>query len=182
MVQGYWSGATRKYFHPFRYAFVMVTISTILTLYSGTYDKQMNEMTVMQEQEEGSFFQPVNPDLTDEQQAAQLEFNNQVSDFVRNYLNLISLFFIPLGGLAVWLTFVDKKKYYREHIISACYYIGQTSLIGIPLIFLSLMNLINPIRNSLISISLSLIYGVWMLKPIRQVGLGQWCPCQSLLF
>lgn len=167
VVKGYWDGATRKFYNPLRYAFVMVTISTLITLGSGVYDQQMVEVT---QSSEGFFNPQLDPSLSEEERQIQQDWNNKVQENTKKYLNVISLLGIPFGALSLRLLFVDRKRYYGEHIIAACYYIGHTSLLGIPLILLALFGVLGPIENSIIALLVNLIYGIWMIKKIYDVS------------
>lgn len=160
VVQGYWAGKTRTYFNPFRYAFVMATLSALITISSGVYDKQMSEMATEQT------FGAIDPTATPEEIAEQAEINAEIQMMVRKYLSFITLAIIPFAALAMWLVFKDTEKYLGEHMITAAYYFGHTTLLGISLIFLSLFDVLDAYSQLTVSMVLNAVYGLFMLKKV----------------
>ncbi|KAB2814619.1 DUF3667 domain-containing protein [Phaeocystidibacter luteus] len=166
LVRGYWRGQTRSYTNPLRFLFVAVTLSTLTTIGTGVYDKQMEQM---KEMNAGMFSPQVREGMTEEEIAQQAEIQEATQRYIRKYLNLFSLIMTPFAAAALWILLKDTEVYYGEHIISACYYIGLTSALGIPLTFLSLADVLGPYENTAISLGLSTVYGMYMLKSIYKI-------------
>ncbi|KAB2817540.1 DUF3667 domain-containing protein [Phaeocystidibacter marisrubri] len=167
VVKGYWSGMTRTYFNPFRYAFLMATFSALLTLSTGVYDKQMGEM-----QSEGI----VSGDLADQpsdEAAFQAEINQKIQTFIRKYLSFFTLMMIPFGAFCLWLLLKGKGIYLGEHMVTSAYYFGHTSLLGIPLIVLSYYDVLHALGQMTISMVINLVYGAILIKKVNDISWGR---------
>lgn len=107
--------------------------------------------------------------MTEEEVAEQAKIQETTQKYIRKYLNLFSLIMTPFAAAALWILLKDTEVYYGEHIISACYYIGITSAMGIPLTFLALAGAINPYENTAISMGINVLYGMFMLKSVYKI-------------
>lgn len=162
VVRGYWEGKTRAFTNPIRYAFLMVTLSTLVTVGTGLYDKQFEQT----QSGESALIKLQNPDgFTPEQE----ELNKEVQQLTKKYLSVFSLILIPIGSISLWVFFMDKKRYYGEHVIAACYYLGHTSLIGIPFSLLALTGLLTADANLILSSGVGIVYGIYMIRQTYQV-------------
>lgn len=161
VLKSYWSGATRINYNPMRYAFITVTVSTLITVSTGVYDRQIDEVV---ESEDGASIVQFDPDMTEEEKKEQLDRFYMVQEQIQKFLSFFSLIIIPFGAFATWLLLRDLGHYYGEHMIAASYYIGHTTLLSIPLIFLYYFDVIVATTQSTLSIIISIIYGVFMLK------------------
>ena len=115
VISNYLSGVGRyRYYNPFRYAFVVVTVSTLLFSWAGYFD-----------------------DVT----AANTNPNPETSfvdtDVVKDYSNLLVLPLIPFCSLATWLLF--RRKNLAEHLVINFFIFGHVSLFGFPQILLYLI-------------------------------------------
>ncbi|MGB0429124.1 MAG: hypothetical protein ACPGLV_01530 [Bacteroidia bacterium] len=95
-----------KHYNPFRYAFILGTLSAFLYVYFGLYEKAISIGVV----------------------------NMQASDFealnvIEKYANIISLLIIPFMSLASYLVF--RKHNYAEHMVANFFVFGQATLIGL---------------------------------------------------
>lgn len=156
VVKGYLAGKTRKFYHPFRYALVMVTLHTILTVSTGVYDDQVHRMT----DDPSSWNAVAAEGMTED----QVRWNAKLQEEIKGYLSLFTLIGIPIGAIGLWLLFRDKKLYFGEHLVSASYYIGHASLLSIPFTIIAIFIQYNPMWNLISSTVIYIGYGTVMLK------------------
>ena len=116
VIKDYIEGKTRPYFPPFRYAFILVTISAVLTVWSGIFDTQ---------QEAFSYFEQA------DQTESQAVFQQQLGEGIKRFLNLLIIIVLPFYALSTWLLLRKKGYNYAEHMIASIYLVGQTSFYGI---------------------------------------------------
>lgn len=166
VVRNYWDGITRRYYNPLRYAFIMVTLSTLVTLTSGVYEKQVSEISGSGNT--ASWVQP-RPGMTEEEIAEQRAFQDRIQQETKKYLSVFSLLTVPVGAFALWLLFRDRRKYMGELMIATAYYIGHTSLFSITWTIAAYFDLLGATGNMALSSLFNLIYGVFMLKHIFRI-------------
>lgn len=167
VIKGYWAGKTRTYFNPFRYAFLMATFSALLTLSTGVYDKQIGEM-----QSEGLVAQ-TQTDQSPEELSAQAELNEKIQTTIRKYLSFFTLIVIPFAAFCLWLFLKDKGKYLGEHMVTTAYYFGHTSLLSIPLIFLSFFDVLHAMGQVVLSMIINFVYGAILIKKVNDISWGR---------
>lgn len=114
VIKDYINGVTRPYFPPFRYAFILVTISTVLTVSSGIFEMQQAEFMQIEGNEPGTG------------QAMQQE----IQAFIGRFLNLFVIVILPFNAFGTWLFTRRQKFNYAEHFVANTFLIGQTSLYG----------------------------------------------------
>ena len=114
VVKNFVEGRTRPYFPPFRYAFILITISTVIMVSSGIFEAQQDQFVQIQ----------------GDDPSAQAEIQGKFQAFVGRFLNLFVIVILPFNALATWL-FTRKRGYnYAEHFVANTFLIGQTSLYG----------------------------------------------------
>lgn len=134
------NGATVRYYHPFRYLFVLLTIQVLVMLYVIDMDQVL-----------GGMVQPNNGNST----AQELQMN-----FTRNlmsYNHLMIAASLPILALSYWLMFGVKKYTYGEQLIITSYAYGHSVFIGIILSLAYLLN-VNYVFLGGVSILVSLVY------------------------
>lgn len=162
VVRGYWDGLTKRYYNPVRYAFVMATLSALITITSGVYDQQMLDMESDQNQSEWMY--GMGQDLSPEELEEQKELNHKVQQETKKYLSFISLVLIPIGAFAMWLFYKRDGMFYGEALIATAYFIGHTSLLSIFFTILSLTGAISPVENLIGSTAIYIVFGTYILK------------------
>jgi hypothetical protein len=116
VVGDYVSGRTKPYFPPFRFAFILVTLSVIVTVSSGVFDMQQDSLSQQWQVTE----------MTEEQK----KFQETFGEYFQRFMNFFIIIMLPFYALASWL-FTRKKGYnYAEHFVANTFLVGQTSLYG----------------------------------------------------
>ncbi len=120
VIDSYLSGATRRYYNPFRYYFIIIAVSALLQLSLGIFDLQQAEIR-----------ETLNPNMTEEQLQQQLI----IMEYTKKFLNIIPLFILPFIALGFKWMFRKQKWNFAEHLIGTTYIYGQTAVLGlIPLL------------------------------------------------
>lgn len=143
MLTKYFKKATNHYMHPFRFAFLLATISALATVLSGTFDSSfLMDFS-------GGFTEGWNNyDVDKSEQLAKLEVGIEVIETIKKYFAFILLINIPFYALGSFIVYYKRKLNFTEHLILNCYALGLALLIGLPL------NLLMLVDNGL------LVYGV----------------------
>lgn len=162
VITGFWKGQTRKYFHPFRYAFVMATLASLTTISTGVYDRQMEEVKTGN----NSWISGMN---TAPQSEDQMAMALEVQEQVRKYLSLISLLIIPFAGFGVWLLFKDQGIYFGEQMVAASYFTGQTSALGILITLVVYLFGLSGSTHMTMSMVVDLFYGLFVIRTLYKV-------------
>ncbi len=153
MLTKYFKKATVTFMHPFRFAFLMATISAILTVFSGTFDSS----SIMQFSEGWN-----NYEIENKPSDAQMEMGIEVLETIKKYFAFILLINIPFYALASFLFYYKRRLNFTEHLILNCYALGFSLLMGLPLVLLMLAEnglAIYSILNPIITIlSFAFIY------------------------
>ncbi len=139
LLKDYLNGATIKYFHPFRYLFLWLTIQVFLMV--SIIDMESITMNMIE------------PSID----AKQMEFQRSWMHFVYSYNHLLISASIPFLALAYWVVFGVKKYNFGEQLIITAYSYGQVVVLGIIVSFLYLLNL-NVIAVSMSSLALTFLY------------------------
>lgn len=143
ITKDYLNKATRRYVHPFRFAFIVASLSAILTLLSGAFESTDLSQFSTDKTEEG------------------IQRMEEVFDFVKKYLSLIMLAVIPFYAMVAKWFYAKRKLNYTEHLIVACYAYSFSLIISWPLILLVLLP--NGLFiNGLISFPATIIAMAWV--------------------
>jgi len=121
-IIGYFNRDTVRYMHPFRFVFVLATISAILTVMLSSYDsselsEQMNA-------------------ISGEQSEKSKEFYDRFFGIFNDYLTLIIMLGIPFNALASKIVYLKYKYNFAEHLILNSFGYGLTIAISLPAFFL----------------------------------------------
>ena len=120
VIESYISGATRKYYNPFRYYFIIIAIAAILQLSLGLFDLQQAEIR-----------ETLNPNMSEEALQQQLA----IMEYVKKFLNIIPLLILPFIALGFKWMFRKRRWNFAEHLIGTTFIYGQTAILGlIPLL------------------------------------------------
>ncbi len=126
VVEDVISGKTVRYYNPFRYVLIWATISVVLNISSGVFDAQQADI------QEG-----MNELLgVEDRNSRQQEIQQTFQEEVKNWLNFIVLLLIPFMSLMTKWLFRKKEYNYAEHLVANTYLLGQTTLIGVPILFI----------------------------------------------
>lgn len=139
-IKDFLGGATVRYMHPFRYVFVLATISALMTvLFTIDGVEELQNFDFMQE----------DSDITKKQS----ENAKMFQDIFKKYLALFIMLAIPFNAIASALIYRKRKLYYTEHLILNSYAYGFTLILSIPfylLLFLPNGFIWNAIAGTLI--------------------------------
>lgn len=116
VIVSYLGGATKKYYNPFRYYFIIIAVSAVLQVWLGTFDMQQTDLR-----------KTLSPDISEEQLQTQLA----IIEFMKKFLNFIPLIILPfIARFFKWM-FRKQDWNYAEHLIGATFIYAQTTIIGI---------------------------------------------------
>ncbi|NRB51088.1 MAG: DUF3667 domain-containing protein [Saprospiraceae bacterium] len=157
VVESYLSGATRRYYNPFRYYFLIIAVSALIQLSLGIFDLQQAEIR-----------ETLNPNMSEEELQMQLT----IMEYVKKFLNIIPLFILPFIALAFKWMYPKGKWNYAEFLISTTFIYGQTAIIGlIPLlVFYFIPQYIG--WGFPISLLLSTLYSTYTYQKAFQISVG----------
>ncbi len=116
VIESYLSGATRRYYNPFRYYFIIIAISTLLQLSLGVFDLQQADIR-----------ETLNPNMSEEALQMQLA----IMEYVKKFLNIIPLLILPFIALTFKWIFRKRKWNFAEHLISTTFIYAQTAILGL---------------------------------------------------
>ena len=119
----YLQQGTVRYFHPFRFVFVLATLTALLTILSGAFE-DVNQGWAEGYAENGN----------NTEEGAQ--FNQTVFKYIQNYLAFIIMLAIPFYALIARLFYRKFKLYFGEHLIIASYAYGLALALSLPFIAL----------------------------------------------
>lgn len=142
VIKEYIDGRTKVYMSPFRFVFLLASISILISLNTHVYEAQQASIA--------DFF------------GGNPENNKKAVELMRPYLNLIYMLLIPFISLFSWRFFKKKGFNYAEHLVTNAYLFGLSAAIGsfmllIIFIFPSLMG-VSSVFSMVISV-LCLVYG-----------------------
>lgn len=132
MIDNYLQRATVRYMHPFRFVFLLATISALATILSGTF-----ESSQMMEGMEG-YVDGFNESASDRNKAS-IEKGIVIIETVKKYLAFIMLANIPVNALASFLVYFRRRYNYTEHLILNCYLYGFSIIVSLPLFLVMLL-------------------------------------------
>ena len=112
VINGYLNGITIRYFHPFRFVFLLLTLSVFLMVVTGAYDVVQESFAVRYT---GNYV----PDI-----------QKRIMTGINSYMHIMLAVSIPILALASWLFFRSSKLNYAEHLIINSFAYGETVLLG----------------------------------------------------
>lgn len=93
VISDYCNGKTKPYYHPFRYIFLMASISILIGFYLHIYDAQQDSF---------------NDALGISQDAEQIARQQEINKYIKSYMNLIYLIIIPFMSYFTYRLFKRK--------------------------------------------------------------------------
>lgn len=148
VINGYISGARKRYMNPISFFAIGVTLSGIMFyILQDIYDVKLTETSFADE-------------------------NTPKMDFVFDYQGILSYLIMPFYALMTWVLFLDKKALnYTEHLVANAYIVGQVTfvqfLICIPLF--GFFDVSYEFVNGLILLFM-VTYQFHVLKKIHQIN------------
>lgn len=130
VISGYIDGVRKRYFNPFSYLLISITLAGVATLITRDFTikaiSAANSVTSTNE--------------------IGIQATEQVMNFIFDYQSFMTIISIPLYAFVSWLVFLNKKKYnYLEHNIIYIYTSAQLSVINfliVGIIYLIHVNLL----------------------------------------
>jgi hypothetical protein len=151
VIDGYIKGVRKRYFNPFSYLLISITLAGISFYFLKDLAIQSLEATPTVNTTGNPF--------------ENKEFLENFLNFIFDYQAFLTASIIPIYGFISWIVFLNKKKYnYFEHIIIYIYASAQISILNF-LVTTPLFFIHQDSGNiaSLIVSSLSIFYNTYVL-------------------
>ncbi|MBT8179998.1 MAG: DUF3667 domain-containing protein [Eudoraea sp.] len=155
VIDGYISGIRRKYLNPIGYLGIALTLSGVLYF--------ILQKVFVVEMDMDVFNQGVNPELY-----------KKIMPILGDYQSLVFILFIPIFGIAGWLTFNKRSYLFTEYLVLMLYTLAQWSIISFPISLIVLI--VSPqdfIIMSTIMLPLMLAYVIYVIQRINKFTIGQ---------
>jgi len=115
VIQDYIRGVRKRYFNPFSYLLISITLAGLSTIIMREY--MMDAFNI------ASGSDTMGKDAQD--------FGKGLTDFIYEYQAMITILSLPLYAFVSWLVFLNRKQFnYLEHHIIYVYTIAHTSIIS----------------------------------------------------
>ena len=161
VIDGYINGVRKKYFNPFSYLLLSITLSGISIYFLK--DAAIESMQNFN----------VNPNANNA--FNNEEFTKKIMGYIYDYQAFLSALVIPFYGFISWLVFFNKKKYnFIEHMVIYFFASAQFSIVNF-LIVTPIYFINSKISNtvSLIFLGLSLAYNAYILINLFKLNFFQ---------
>lgn len=159
----YLGGENRKvYTNPIQYAVLLVGAYYFMF---ALLPENLVDMSAFQESAYAQGFNMTGASsepIDEERMRESLELGQEVSNFIFQYLNVLTFLFIPITAIFTYLVYRKSKLYYPEHLVLNAYIVGTYSLLGILTIPLYVINLSLAFLSSLLMIA----YQIWAYMDI----------------
>ena len=119
IINEYLDGRTKDYLNPLKYLFIIVGLSTLLTIWSNAFDSGITTTNELF-------------DIPDE----STRFQAKIMAFMKKYLNIFTILFIPFYSIISRWLLKKHKQFYAEHLIINSYLYAQYALIYILPLFI----------------------------------------------
>ncbi len=140
VIEGYVNGVRKRYYNPFSYLLISITLAGLATLI--TRDIAMEAIAAANQ---------VNNN-------ASVQFTEQMMDIIFDYQSFLTIASIPLYAFVSWIVFLNKKKFnYLEHNIVYVYTSAQLSIINFLIVGLLFIIQIDFFVETSIAISILLV-------------------------
>lgn len=155
VIDGYISGIRKKHLNPISYFGIALTLSG-LTIYliQKVFDVKM-DLDV--------FNQGVNPELY-----------QKIMPVIMDFSSVVFVLFIPIFGIAGWLTFNKKGYVFSEYLIVFLYTLAHWSIVSFPVSLI--MILFAPdeyMELSAIMLPLMVAYSIYVMQRINKFSAGK---------
>ena len=154
LINQYLDGRTKDFMNPLKYLFIIVGISTLLTIWLNIFETSISNTNELM-------------GIPDE----SLQFQDRLISFMKKYLNIFTILFIPFYSIISKLLLKKYAHNYAEHLILNSYLYAHFSLINIvPLLaVLVFPGWVNYVRFS--GIGVFVIYYTYALHSIYKTSL-----------
>ncbi len=119
LVNNYLSGKTKVYYNPLNYLLLVTGVGAALVIWLGIFDANI---------------QGTNEVLGINKNPKDVALQRNTLEFMKQYINIISLFLLPFISLFSKWFFHKRKLFYGEHLILNSFVLGQSSAISILLL------------------------------------------------
>lgn len=150
VIGGFISGTRKKYMNPISYFTIAITLTSILVFF------------MKKAFPEGFDFDIMDTGIYDAQT------NKRMTDFLLNFYNILFIIQIPVYAVAGYISLLDKKFLFSEHLVTFIYTQAQYSITSAPVTLIVI--LLAPtyyMALGFIFIVLTLIYSLWVLKRLH---------------
>ncbi|MEQ6123047.1 DUF3667 domain-containing protein [Pseudotenacibaculum sp. MALMAid0570] len=160
VINGYIDGVRKKYFNPFSYLLISITLAGISFYF-------LKDIAIQSLETAPTINQTGNP-------FGDKQFLESFLNFIFDYQAFLTALIIPVYALISWVVFLNRKKYnYLEHVIIYIYASAQISILNF--IVATPVFFIDSVIGNYISLgisSLSVVYNSYIL--IRLFKLTFW--------
>ena len=155
VIDGYISGIRRKYLNPISYLGIALTLSGLtIFLIQKVFDVNM-DLDV--------FNQGVNPEL-----------NQKIMPIMFDFSSLVFVLFIPIFGIAGWLTFNKKGYVFAEYLIVFFYTLAHWSIVSFPIgLTMIIVAPSNYLELSTVMLPAMIAYSLYVMQRIHKFKTGQ---------
>jgi len=155
VIDGYISGIRRKYLNPISYLGIALTLSGLtIFLMQKVFDVNM-DLDV--------FNQGVNPELY-----------QKVMPIIMDFSSLVFVLFIPIFGIAGWLTFNKKGYVFSEYLIVFLYTLAHWSIVSFPISLIVIIFAPNDYMElSTIMLPAMMAYSIYVMQRINKFTAGK---------
>ncbi len=116
VIDGYIHGVRKRYFHPFSYLLISITLAGVSLYFLKDLAIQSIESATI-------------PNTNNSFNSK--EFQETVFNYAFDYQSFVTALTIPIYGFISWIVFLNKKKYnYFEHMIIYIYTSAQISILN----------------------------------------------------
>ena len=157
VVSNFLNGITVPYAHPFRFIFVWATVSTLIALYTGAYDKM------------GKIGLDMCADVN-EQGGVRGAFVDAYMELLKQYMSVVYMMLVPFFSICTSLFYRKHKLYFPEHLILHSYSQGVSIALGLQI---TLLYLIVPPEGVKILSGTSMIIGLSVVSYVNSRFFGE---------
>lgn len=155
VIDGYISGIRRKYLNPISYLGIALTLSGLLYF--------MMQKIITIEMYMVFFNQGVNP-----------EFYKKIMPILFDFQALVFILFIPIFGIAGWLTFNKRRYVFSEYLVVFLYTLAQFTIVSFPIgLFVLIFDPQDYMMMSTIMLPLMIAYSIYVMQRINKFPTGQ---------
>ena len=148
VIEDYIRGVRKRYFNPFSYLLVSLTLAGISTLITRKFTMDALSSTA-------------NPAVTD----ANAAVTKQMMEFIFDYQSFVTVGSLPFYAFVSWIVFMNKKRFnYLEHNIIYIYTSAQLAVVNFLVVGIAyLLNITLFIELSVVLTALFLVYNCFVL-------------------
>ena len=155
VIDGYISGIRRKYLNPISYLGIALTLSGLtFFLMQKVFD--------------------VNIDLDVFDEGVNPELYQKIMPIFMDFSSLVFVLFIPIFGIAGWLTFNKKGYVFSEYLIVYLYTLAHWSIVSFPISLIVIIFAPNDyMEMSTIMLPAMIAYAIYVMQRINKFTAGK---------